>query len=309
MLVADANKRRTTLFPAFIAFDPSGGLVTYGATGVDGNAGDAVLTYARGKLGYGAPRETAELCSPTISLCRGPTGLALDSQNNFYVNGTLQAAFGRYYGLFVRRPRESANPPRRRRGRFPWTTRHRVDAGSDDATSRSMRSGEIFIGNAISDGSGSSTSCQGRANVFAAGASGGMTDDQPLRVLTLRRRQHEELRSARRPDPRGRTSRRSRSTESTLFVADDFNNADRCVLVRSERNGKADRCGSPAPRRNSTRPSRSSLPHFPDLPRPAGYRRVGAGRLVNTLNHFIIKGTSHEKDLVRLAFAAVRALH
>ena len=48
MLTSTSN---TTIYPIFIAFDPSGRLVTYGATTVDGNTGNAVMTYAAASKG------------------------------------------------------------------------------------------------------------------------------------------------------------------------------------------------------------------------------------------------------------------
>ena len=74
-------------------------------------------------------------------------------------------------------------------------------------------------------GSGSSTSCQGRTNVFAAGATGGITDVAPLRVLTL-----DGIYTA---NPQCDSSRNPLAPffpamtlyGTTLFVADDFNNA------------------------------------------------------------------------------------
>ena len=67
-IVADP-KTKTTLFPLFIAFDPSGRLVTYGATGVDKNTGDAVLTYEGQSRAAGDRFKTIETAFVAAKAC------------------------------------------------------------------------------------------------------------------------------------------------------------------------------------------------------------------------------------------------
>src|SRR5580658_10658952 len=58
--------KNTTIYPIFIALDPSGRLVTYGATTVDGNTGNAVMTYATGTSGPVAPEFAFAFSSPAL---------------------------------------------------------------------------------------------------------------------------------------------------------------------------------------------------------------------------------------------------
>ncbi|HLY01591.1 MAG TPA: hypothetical protein VKR56_03755 [Candidatus Cybelea sp.] len=221
-IVAD-NKTKTTLFPLFIAFDSTGRLVTYGATDVDKNTGDAVLTYAAGSTGPAAPQHGWNFYDPAIEYA-GPTGLALDSGGNFYVNGALHTSIGPNYGLFVASAADIGNPDANAARTIPWDSTTQLEQGQTTEVALGS-SGEIFIGNTVTQGSGSSTSCQARVNVFAAGAGGGKTDGRPLRVLTLDgiSTDNSECTSSR--DPLVPFYPAIALYGPTLFVADDFNNA------------------------------------------------------------------------------------
>ena len=223
ILTADKSTK-TTLFPLFVTFDPSGDLVTYGATAVDGNGGsDAVLTYAAGSAGAAAPLHGWNFASPTIRYA-GPTGLALDAAGNFYVNGALHTSLGPSYGLFVASSADIGNPSAATARTIPWDTTTELTPGVTTNVALDA-SGEILVANSELHGSGSSTSCQGRTNVFAAGATGGITDVAPLRVLTL-----DGIYTA---NPQCDSPRNPLAPffpamtlyGTTLFVADDFNNA------------------------------------------------------------------------------------
>ncbi len=188
-ILASNPKTNTNLYPLFMSFDPSGRLVTYGATNVDGNNGDsrgAVLTYAAGTSGPVAPAYGFGFTSPYLQYASaGPTGLAIDSANNFYVNGKLEAGFGDYaYGLFVAQAANIGNPDATPSRTIPWDSKTELSPGFTTNVALNQ-SGEIFIGNTVTRGSGSGVACQARANVFAAGSGGGTTNVAPLRVLTL----------------------------------------------------------------------------------------------------------------------------
>ena len=221
-IVADP-KTKTTLFPLFIAFDSSGRLVTYGATDVDKNTGDAVLTYAAGSTGPAAPEYGWNFNDPAISYA-GPTGLALDSSGNFYVNGALHTALGPSYGVFVASAADIGNPDADAARTIPWNSTTELDTAATTEVALST-SGEILVGNTVTQGSGSSTSCQARVNVFAAGASGGETDNPPLRVLTLDGVSTDDSECASSRDPLVPFYPAIAIYGPTLFVADDFNNA------------------------------------------------------------------------------------
>jgi hypothetical protein len=217
------QKTKTTLFPLFIDFDATGRLVTYGATTVDKNTGDAVLIYAAGSTGPAAPQHGWNFYDPNITYA-GPTGLALDSNGNFYVNGALHTSLGPSYGLFVASAADIGNPAANAARTIPWDSTTELDPGETTGVALST-SGEILVGNTVTQGSGSSTSCQARVNVFAAGAGGGKTDNPPLRVLTLEgiSTDNSECTSSR--DPLVPFYPAITLYGPTLFVADDFNNA------------------------------------------------------------------------------------
>ena len=221
VLTAD-KATKTALFPLYISFDPAGDLVTYGATAVDGNGGnDAVLTYVPGSSGAAAPAHGWNFASPTVDYA-GPTGLALDTSGNFYVNGALHTSLGPSYGLFVASASDVGNPAADPTRTIPWepssglTPGLTTNVGLDD-------SGEPFIANVGLQGSGSSTACQGLANVFAAGASGSSV--KPLRILTF---DGVFVQNPQCDSPRNPLVPFFPSVAlygATLFVADDFNNA------------------------------------------------------------------------------------
>lgn len=217
------KKTKTALFPLFVAFDSTGRLVTYGATDVDKNTGDAVLTYAAGSTGPVAPQHGWNFYDPDI-VYAGPTGLALDSSGNFYVNGALHTSLGPSYGLFVASAADIGNPDANTARTIPWDSTTELEPGQTTEVALST-SGEILIGNTVTQGSGSSTSCQARVNVFAAGAGGGKTDDPPQRVLTLDGISTNNSDCASSRDPLVPFYPAIALYGPTLFVADDFNNA------------------------------------------------------------------------------------
>ncbi|MBV9719669.1 MAG: hypothetical protein JOZ77_10135 [Candidatus Eremiobacteraeota bacterium] len=223
VITADKTSK-TTIFPAYLAFDPSGNLVTYGASAVDGNAGNnAVLTYSAESEGATAPLDAFGFVSPTLFYA-GPTGLAIDGSGNFYVNGALHTSLGPDDGLFVAPASDADNPAVNPSRTIPWDSTTRLELGLTTDVALDS-SGEIFIGTTTTQGSGSSTSCQAHANVYSAGASGGVTDVPPLRSLTLTGvfTQNPECNSSR--DPLTPYFPSIELYGSTLFVADDFNNA------------------------------------------------------------------------------------
>ncbi|HEV3090641.1 MAG TPA: hypothetical protein VGX91_04255, partial [Candidatus Cybelea sp.] len=227
VLLAD-KKTKTTIFPLLMAFDSSGRLVTYGATALDGNDGDAVLTYPVGASGAAAPEDGFDFNNPQLRYDgpdSQPTGLAVDAGGNVYVNGALHTSLGPSYGLFVAAAadigKSGINPARV----IPWNPT--TELSPNETTEVALNSsGEILVGNVVAAGSGSSTSCQARVNVFAVGASGGSEpNNPPLRVLTL-----DGILTQ---DPTCASGRNLlvpffpaiAMYQSTLFVTDDFNNA------------------------------------------------------------------------------------
>jgi hypothetical protein len=222
-LLTEDKKTNTTLFPLFMSFDPSGDLVTYGATSVDGNTGDAVLTYPPDSKGSVAPAHGWNFASPTIEYA-GPTGLALDSAGNFYVNGALHTTLGPSYGLFVAPQADLGNPQTNPSRTLPWDSKTQLTQGLTSNVGLDS-SGEIFIANTLLKGGSSSRSCQGQANVYAAGPSGGVTDVPPLRVLSLDGVFTQNSLCISQRDPRPFFFPTITLYGSTLFVGDDFNNA------------------------------------------------------------------------------------
>ena len=130
VLVENKNQTTaTTLFPIFISFDPSGRLVTYGATVVDGNAGDAVLTYPVGSTGDAVPEYGWNFGTPTLRYS-GPTGLAVDSGQQLLRQRCAPYVLGPSDGLFVNPASQIGEP-----NRYPVTNdsveRRGADAGPD----------------------------------------------------------------------------------------------------------------------------------------------------------------------------------
>lgn len=182
VLTAD-SKTHATLFPVFMAIDPSGRLVTYGATTVDSNSGDSVLTYAAGSSGPAAPEDAFDFHSPSLHY-PGPSGLAIDSQNNFYINGALHTILGNQYGLYINLASDIGNPSSSPSRTIPWNSKTKLTPGFASNVSLDQ-SAEIYIGTWTSIGSGNSTTCQAQTNVYGAGVEGGSTPVKPLRILTL----------------------------------------------------------------------------------------------------------------------------
>ena len=225
--IAVINSDKTTksaLFPAYIAFDPSGNVVTYGATAVDGNGGnDAVLTYAPPKSsGPQAPLDGWAFYTPLL-IYPGPTGLAIDSTGNYYVNGALHQSLGPDYGLFITPAADIGNPAVNPSRTIPWSYSPEqlppfftTDVALDAA-------GEIYIGNSNVTGSGSSESCQGRSNVFAAGISGS-SNPSPLRIASFEGVFTKNAQCGAPNNPLVPYFPTITLYGPTIFVADDFNN-------------------------------------------------------------------------------------
>jgi hypothetical protein len=223
VLTAD-KASQTTLFPLFMSLDPSGELVTYGATAVDGNGGnDAVLTYAPGSSGPAAPADGWGFVSPLITYA-GPTGLALDSAGNFYVNGALHTSLGPSYGLFVALASEKDNPAVNPSRTLPWNGTTQLTPGLTTNVALD-NAGEPYIATKTTQGSGSNTSCQGRTNVYSASPSGGVTYSPPLRVLTLGGVLARNPGCVSPTNPLAPYFPSVTLYGSSLFVADDFNSA------------------------------------------------------------------------------------
>ena len=227
-LVADPSTS-TLLYPLFGALNSAGGLVTYGATSVDHNTGDAVLTYAKGATGMAPPQSGLNFAFPTISYggpYSGPTGLALDASGNVYYGGALHGSLGPSFGIFIAAAADIGNPQANPSRTIPWdgpsgntglTPYETTNVGIDP-------SGEVLVATQLVKNS-SSTSCQGQVSVFAAGASGGVTDEPPLRVLTLDGVYTQNAACVSFTDLRQPYFPEIALYGSTLFVADDFNNA------------------------------------------------------------------------------------
>jgi hypothetical protein len=236
LLTAD-SKSNTAIFPLFVSFDPSGDLVTYGATAVDGNTGDAVLTYAPGSKGAAKPLHGFDFANPVIRY-GGPTGLTLDASGNFYINGALHAPLGPDYGLFTALAADVGNPQANPARTIPWdpSTTQLTPGVTTNVVLDS--SGEIFIANTLLGGR-TSTTCQGRANVFAAGAGGGVTDVPPLRILSLDGVFSSDPACASPRDPRAAFFPTIAMYGTTLFAADDFNDAIDAYPANASGNVKA----------------------------------------------------------------------
>ena len=207
-----------------MALDPAGDLVTYGATVVDGNDGnDAVLTYAPGSQGPAAPADAWAFVSPLLTYT-GPTGLALDASGNFYVNGQLHTSLGPQPGVFIAPASDKNNPAVSPSRTIPWdgTTQLTQGLATNDAIADS---GEPYVGTKTTQGSGSTTSCQGIANVYSASPSGGVTDVPPIRALTLGGVFTQDPTCTSQRSPLAPYFPSISLYGALLFVADDFNNA------------------------------------------------------------------------------------
>jgi hypothetical protein len=237
ILTADKSSG-TTIFPVYMAFDPSGNFVTYGATNVDGNNGnDAVLTYAPLPSGPATPLHGWNFASPQIRYA-GPTGLTLDGSGNFYVNGALHTSLGPAYGLYTNLAANVGNPSSTPARTIPWDNYTKLQPGLTTNVALDD-SGEILIGNSIVVGGSGSYACQGQTNVFSAGAGGGTTDNGPLRLLTLEDVYTLNYQCS---SPRSPLSAYFPSIAlygTSLFVADDFNNAINVYSASGDGNVKA----------------------------------------------------------------------
>jgi hypothetical protein len=215
-------KSSTTIFPAFISFDSSGDLVTFGATTVDSITGNAVLTYKAGSSGPAQPESGFNFQGASLHY-PGVTGLALDPAGDTYVNGTFKSGFSNVYGMYV--ATAGASGPYTVPARWiPWDQYTGLNPGLTTNVSLNT-SDEILIGNTVKTGSGGSSSCQAAVSVFAAGATGGMTDNPPLRVLKL-----DDFATAGSGCSSSGSQLRNFFPEiqvyaTALFAADDFNNA------------------------------------------------------------------------------------
>lgn len=216
-ITADTSSS-TTIFPAFMTFDAENRLVTYGATTVDGNGGDAVLTYAAGAQGSVAPAYGWDFATPYLRY-GGPTGLALDSAGNFYVNGTLHTNSGSAAGLFINAAANIGNPSSIALREIPWNATDGLRAGLTTNV-QVGKTGEIFIANAVSTGTGTKSICQANTNVYAGGASG---SDKPLRVLSFSGMTTKDCIASHGPSLAFFPS--IALYGSLLFVADDYGNA------------------------------------------------------------------------------------
>jgi hypothetical protein len=216
-------KTKTAVFPLYMAFDSAGDLVTYGATSVDGNNGnDAVLIYTPGSTGAVAPANAWAFYTPTLRYA-GPTGLALDSSGNFYVNGALHSTLGPVYGLYVTPASDYNNPAVTPSRTITWnpTTGLRPGYTTNVALNQS---GEIFIANSLYTASGYPP-CQGAANVYASGAGGSGSGGQPLKILTLETVLTSNSACVSPSNFLEAFFPTITFYGTTLFVVDDFNNA------------------------------------------------------------------------------------
>jgi hypothetical protein len=179
-IVADA-KSGSALYPASIALDAAGELVTFGATHVDGNGGnDAALIYAAGATGAVAPAAAWGFNSPYFYF-PGPQSVALDTAGNFYVAGALKSSLAPQSGVFVAPADDRSKPSVSATRVLPWDAATLLTPGQAgqiglDAT------GEIYVANFSRISTGG---CQALVNAYAAGAAGGTTDTPPLRSATI----------------------------------------------------------------------------------------------------------------------------
>lgn len=221
--IAADKASKTALFPIEITFDKNGNLVTYGATAVDGNGGNnAVLIYNTPASGPTAPADAWAFVAPTLSYA-GPTGLALDTSGNFYVNGALHTSLGPSDGLFIAPAADYNNPQVSPSRTLPWDAKTKLASGQTTNITIAS-SGEIAIGNWLRVGS-SNPSCQAMINVYAAGTTGGVTEVAPLRVLTLDTVFTANSQCVSISNPLTPFFPSITLYGTSFFVADDFNNA------------------------------------------------------------------------------------
>lgn len=211
---------KTAVYPMALAFDAAGDLVTYGATTVDGNDGNAVLVYPAGAQ---VPSHAWTFASPLITYT-GTTGLALDGSGNFYTNGIFKTNLGSQPALLVNPASNQDNPSASPSRTLPWDTATQLQAGLVSNVQLDS-SEEIAIGNIAITNSGSTTGCQAQANVYAAGASGGTTEDAPLRTLVLGQAATTNALCFSSRNPLQIFFPYLQIYGSTLYVADEYNQA------------------------------------------------------------------------------------
>ena len=119
---------------------------------------------------------------------------------------------------------ESGNPSSTPSRTVPWDGTTELEPGFTTLVALDD-GGEPFVGNSVPSGSSSSTQCQARANVFAAGADGGTTDNPPLRILVLEGILAQTPLCESTRDPRPPYFPAIVVYGTSLFVADDFNDA------------------------------------------------------------------------------------
>lgn len=221
-VIAADPKTSSAVFPIALAFDPAGNLITYGATSVDANTGDAVLAYAPASSGPVAPLHAWSFATPTLRYA-GPTGLALDAGGNAYVNGALHTALGPSYGIFTNTALNASNPSASPARTIPWDAKTLLSPGQVSNVSLDA-SGEIYAGNYAVSRTGT-TSCQAQVNVFASGATGGTTDVAPLRTLGLSGVSTTNPLCYSPNNPLAGYYPAIFAYGTTLFVADEFGNA------------------------------------------------------------------------------------
>jgi len=215
----------TLLFPLFEALNPSDGLTVFGATSVDKNSGDAVLTYANDASGPATPQDGFNFAFPAaIEFANAlPTGLAVDTAGNVYYNGAVVGFGGAVsYGVYIAPVADIGNPQGNPSRTIPWNSDSQLtpfettNVGLDSSS-------EILVGNEAVNLSGS-VSCQGKVNVFTAGT-GSSQSDKPLRVLTLDGVFTKNPSCAPFSGPLSSYFPEIALYGSTLFAADAFNNA------------------------------------------------------------------------------------
>ena len=186
------------------------------------NIGDAVLTYAPNATGAATPQDAWNFASPVVSYA-GPTGLALDGSGNFYVAGALKTALGPQYGVYVNPAIDLNNPQSTPSRTIPWDPTTELTPG--ETTNIALdSSGELYVANSLVTRDGSSNvTCQGRANVFAAGATGN-GDVPPLRVLTFEGVVTSNIECVSTRSPLQPFYPSIALYGSNVYVADDFNN-------------------------------------------------------------------------------------
>lgn len=227
-LVKDPRSN-TLLYPLFSVLNSAGGLVTFGATSVDKNSGNAIVSYAKGASGAVAPQSGLNFGFPTIQYggpYSGPTGLAIDASGNVYYAGALHGALGPSFGIFVAAAADIGNPSANPSRTIPWDGPSGNTGLTPFETSNVAidSSGEVLVAKQLVQSSGS-TSCQGQVSVFAAGATDGITDEAPLRVLTLDGVFTQNPACVSFQDLRQPYFPEIGLYGDTLFVTDDFNNA------------------------------------------------------------------------------------